>query len=91
MVLTHTCRIVASGFCLFEDLSYRVFVEDLSFLGMSWPAAGSFFDTLARRMIPVLVKGGIGSFFYHPIGRKNTPFIPGIYCLRGGYIIPTTL
>ena len=35
--------------------------------------AGSFFDELAHRMILVLVKGGIGCFFCHPIG-STYPF-----------------
>ena len=28
--------------------------------------------------------------YNHPIGRKNTGYIPGIYCLLGDYGIPTT-
>ena len=37
-------------------------------------------------MVPV--KGGIGGIVHPPIGRKNTTYIPLVYCLLGGYMLP---
>ena len=34
-------------------------------------------------MVPL--KGGIGSIVHPPIGRKNTTYIPLIYCILGLY------
>ena len=31
------------------------------------------------------------AYNHPPIGRKNTTYIPLIYCLLGGYMLPTTL
>ena len=38
----------------------------------------------------VPLKGGIGGIVHPPIGRKNATYIPLIYCLLGGYMLPTT-
>ncbi len=44
--------------------------------------------SMVVEMVPV--KGGIGGIVHPPIGRKNTTYIPLIYCLLGGYMLPTT-
>ena len=67
----------SAPFSMFFFLGGKDFLSKI-FVGSQRHGSLKLLDVFFQWIFQVLVKGGIGSIFHHPIGRKDTAYIPGI-------------